>query len=1572
MATKPDGDWCARGLYQRQEHDACGVGFVAQLGEPPSHRVVEQALGCLASLTHRGAVDADGSSGDGAGIMVQLPSAFFAREASRLSPRFQAARETGWKIAAGVFFLPATEPGRDRAMSVAETVVRDRGLEFVGWRSVPLDESALGPQARETQPAIWHLLVADPGPRAAARPGGAAPGQPWSPSDAALSNQREREFEQHLYLVRKEIERRWTEAGITDCYIPSFSSRNIVYKGLLSPSQLGVFYRDLQEPDFRASAALFHQRFSTNTSPSWFLAQPFRLAAHNGEINTLLGNRNWMRAREAVLEHPAWGEDVEWLKPVIQPGGSDSASFDNALELLTRSGRTVHHALLMMIPEAWESSVEIPSDVKAFYHYHSCLMEPWDGPAAMAFLDGHLVGAALDRNGLRPARYTITHDGLVVMGSEVGILEIEPERVKEKGRLGPGQIFLVDLAHQKIFKNEQVKRQVSHGRKYRRWITRNMTFLPRLKAGETALSHADGDGTSGDGVLRPRDPAGFVSAQRAAGYTEEDVELLIKPLAGEKKEPIGSMGDDTPLAALSERPRPLYHYFRQMFAQVTNPPIDPLRESLVMSLDLYLGPRHSVLVETPDHARMIRLESPFLFDEELEELKRVARHDFKPATISTLFEVPEESGNGGHPPDSNPMLETLERIVRECSAAVEHGSSILILSDRGVNARRAAVPMLLAVGAVVEGLIAAGVGNKADLVLETAEAWEAHHFACLIGYGAAAVNPYLALEAVAGLCHQQELGEVSLPEALSNFRAGIEAGIKKIMSKMGISTLASYLGGKFFEIIGLDDGVVRKCFPDTRSLVGGRTFADLARDVLDRHRCAFGAPAEKLEFAGFYRFRRGFEQHAYSPEVIRNLQRAAKDADPAAYHKFAREVDERIPMTLRDLLRFRPANPIPVEQVEPVESILKRFSTQAMSLGSLSPETQRTLAVAMNRIGAKSNTGEGGEDPEVYLELVNGESAAHKIKQVASARFGVTPEYLVKAQELEIKMAQGSKPGEGGQLPGHKVTPLIARVRRAVEGIALISPPPHHDIYSIEDLAQLIYDLREINPRARIGVKLVSQAGVGTVACGVAKANADVVLISGHDGGTGASPLGSIKNTASPWELGLAEAHQALVANGLRERVRLRTDGGLKTGQHVVMAAILGANEFGFGSAALVALACVMTRQCHLNTCPVGVATQREDLRLRFPADPDRLVNYFRYVAEHVRGLLAELGCRSLDEVTGRTELLEAVDYAVPGREGRLNLAPLLARPALRDDPETRTNRAPRRRVRPVDELTLRTCDDVQFALNLGVPIVREYPIRNVNRTIGARVSGEIARVHGNKGLEAPLGPGGERQPYTAEFRFAGSAGQSFGAFLTGGIRMVLDGEANDYVGKGMGGGEIVIRPPRESRLLSHENTIIGNAVLYGATAGRLFAAGRAGERFCVRNSGATAVVEGTGDHACEYMTGGLAVILGETGRNFGAGMTNGVAYVYDPTRKFEHRYNPELVRIERIIEPEDSQFLRQLVFFHAEKTSSIRAREILETWSESLLDFWKIEPRSKPKGPPPRTTPRSSAETASAEPAKV
>ncbi|HEV2424931.1 MAG TPA: glutamate synthase large subunit [Terriglobia bacterium] len=1511
------------GLYRREEHDACGVGFVAQLGAPPSHRVVEQALECLANLTHRGGVDADAASGDGAGLMVQLPHNFFVREAARLN--FYDVSNS--RLAVGALFLPQDHEARAEAMRVVERVVAHFRLRLVGWRRVPVDESALGPQARDTMPEIRHLLISG------------------APSH-------DREFEQELYLVRKEIERRLLDNAGRDeatalaarTYIASLSCRNIVYKGLLSPPQLGAFYSDLRHPDFTTSAALFHQRYSTNTMPSWELAQPFRLVAHNGEINTLLGNRNWMRAREPVLAHPVWGRQVESLKPVIRPGGSDSASFDNVLEVLTRSGRSVQHALLMMIPEAWESSVETPADVKAFHHYHSCLMEPWDGPAAMAFLDGPVVGAALDRIGLRPARYTITHDGLVVLGSEAGILPIEPGRVKEKGRLGPGQILVVDLKHQKILKSDQVKRQVSRGRHYRRWILQNMSFAPRMSASDTALARDAAPEPGGPAAASTMDE--LTARQRAAGYTKEDVELLIRPMAAEKKEGIGSMGDDAPLAPLSHHPRPLYHYFRQMFAQVTNPPIDPLRESLVMSLGLYLGPRHSVLVETPDHARMIRLESPFLFNEELERLRQLGSGYFKPVKVSTLFDFnPGMSDDAG----VESMTRALDRVVRECCAAVEASSSILILSDSGLDREHAAVPMLLATAAVVEGLMRANAGNKADLVLETAEAWEPHQFACLIGYGAGAINPYLALETVAGEARQSELGEISAAQALENYRATVESGLKKIMSKMGISTLASYLGGKFFEIIGLDPSVVNRFFPETRSLVGGRNYTDIARDVLERHRGAFQASDGKLEFSGFYRFRKGLERHAYSADVIRHLQKAARENNPAAYRALADELENREPLSIRDLLRFKPQRPVPLNEVQPAAGILRRFSTQAMSLGSLSPETQRTLAVAMNRIGGKSNTGEGGEDPDVYLELVNGESAAHKIKQVASGRFGVTPEYLVRAEELEIKMAQGSKPGEGGQLPAHKVTPLIARVRRAVTGIALISPPPHHDIYSIEDLAQLIYDLREINPRARIGVKLVSQAGVGTVACGVAKANANVVLISGHDGGTGASPLGSIKSTGSPWEMGLAEAHQALVANGMRGRVRLRVDGGLKTGRDVVIAAMLGAQEFGFGTAALVALACVMARQCHLNTCPVGVATQREDLRLRFPNEPERLVHYFEHVAQHVRETLASLGFRSLEEAVGRTDLLEVSTWSPGPGEGSIDLAPLVARLSP-SAAEGQSGGEPAAALTPaaprpgqVDPLAIELAADVRKALACHETVRKQYAITNTNRTIGARAAGEIALIHGNEGLREG----------SAEFRFTGSAGQSFGAFLVPGLRLVLEGEANDYVGKGMGGGEIVIRPPGGSNFEWSGSTILGNAVLYGATGGRLFAAGRAGERFAVRNSGAVAVVEGVGDHGCEYMTGGVVVVLGETGRNFGAGMTNGLAYVYDRANRFERRYNPELLALQRVSEPEDSYFLRQLVFFHLEETGSSTAREILDAWSGQLPYFWKVHPRSREQKAP-------------------
>ncbi len=1505
-----------RGLYRLEERDSCGVGFVAQLKTPPSHKVVELALKSLNRLTHRGGVDADGISGDGAGILTQLPQSYFTEEAQKLDTEFN----PDWEIAVGVFFLPRDKRDREKILLIAESVVENRGLHHIGWREVPTNIEALGPQARETQPRLFHMLVAKP------------------------SGQK-REYEQTLYLVRKEIERRASGPEVGDFYIASFSSSTIVYKGLMAPSQLGIFYLDLQENKFVTSAALFHQRYSTNTSPSWELAQPFRMIGHNGEINTLLGNRNWMKAREAILEHPVWETEVEWLKPVLQPNGSDSASFDNALELLTRSGRSVHHALLMMIPEAWENSNETDPNVKAFYQFHACLMEPWDGPAAVAFLDGPFVGAALDRTGLRPARYTITNDGLVVLGSEVGLLDIEPERIKENGRLGPGEAILVDLKQGKILKNEKVKHVSAHRKKYKQWVASELTsFLP-LNPSEEKLASTEGWNSSNI----KRDQPGFLSLQRSMGLTKEDADLVLLPMAIGEKEPVGSMGDDTPLAVLSHRPRLLYDYFRQMFAQVTNPAIDPLRESLVMSLNIYLGTRHSVLFETPKHASLLHLESPFLFNEELIRIKRIVEKNFRVAVISTLFDP-----LGGGPAGIRSFRQTLDRVIKEAVSAVSQGNNILILSDRGVNSERAAIPMLLVTAGISEQLIAEGMGNRADIIVETAKAWDPHHFCCLLSFGASAVNPYMALETVAEFGWEGKLKDKGPSVALGNFRFSMEKGIKKILSKMGISTLSSYQGGKFFEIIGLDNDVVNQFFPDTRSSVGGRTLGDIAIDVIDRHNNAYSFSKNSLEFAGIYRYRKGAESHAFSPDVVRNLHKVARHEDAEAYRSFTELIDQRNPVTLRDLFRFSPASPIPLDEVEPIESIWKRFSTQAMSLGALSPETQRALAIAMNRIGGKSNTGEGGEDPNIYKDIDKGSSANNKIKQVASGRFGVTPEYLVRAEEIEIKMAQGSKPGEGGQLPGHKVTPLIARVRRSVEGVSLISPPPHHDIYSIEDLAQLIYDLREINPMAQICVKLVSQAGVGTVACGVVKARSDVVLISGHDGGTGASPLSSIKNTASPWEMGLAETQQALLSNGLRGRVRLRVDGGIKTGRDVLIAALLGADEFGFGTGALIALGCVMARQCHLNTCPVGIATQRDDLRMKFPGKPENLISYFRQVGEEVRKLLAQLGYHGLDEVVGRTELLQVTLREIPGRRGRLDPRPILVQPVLTSHQST--GHFPRKKENKPDPLSQKMREQAIPLINSG-PHAKghfKHQISNINRTIGARISGDIARKNGNEGLKKGL----------IEYIFTGTAGQSFGAFLVPGLRLILEGKANDYVGKSQGGGEIIIRPPRESRIQSHKNVIIGNAVLYGATGGRLFAAGRAGERFCIRNCGAVSVVEGVGDHCCEYMTGGIAVILGETGRNFGAGMTNGLAFVWDPKDKFQNRYNPELVKLERIIEPEDSSKLRRLIEEHTQKTGSTHAQNILKKWNNSILNFWKVSPHTQNGRHPGKTTENKKNET--------
>ena len=1480
------------GLYDaRFEHDACGVGFIASIAGERSHAIVEMGIQAVVNLTHRGAVDADAKTGDGAGILTQIPSRLFARELAVLKQSVSSPDDLG----VGMLFLPKEEPVAERCRRIVEEAIGQTGLRLLGWRRVPVDASVLGDKAAATQPRIEQVLIG--------RPASIAP-------DA---------YEASLYLVRKRIERRLLEERIEGCYIPSCSRRTIVYKGLFVAPQLRRFYLDLQDPLFESAIVLFHQRYSTNTFPNWFLAQPFRMLGHNGEINTLQGNRNWMRAREPEFHAAVWSDQIDDLKPIVQAGGSDSASLDNVLEALVMSGRDPLHAMMMLVPEAWENMPAMDQVRKAFYEYHACLMEPWDGPAALAFTDGRVVAAALDRNGLRPARYCVTKDGLVVMASEVGVLDIEPSRVARKGRLGPGLMIAVDTGRRRFLSDDEIKAAIVARRPYADWLSQRLTRL-RMPAGSVPSN----------GYGSPERLSALVQQQAAFGYTSEDLAMIVKPMATDSKDPVYSMGDDIPLAVLSRRPRPLYAYFKQLFAQVTNPPIDPIREELVMSLNCYLGMRRSIFEETPDHARLAQLQSPIVTDGELEALRRLTDPAFKTLTIPALFDV--RQGPQGLEP-------AVRRLCEAASRAVAQGARLLIVSDRGVDRDRAPIPMLLAVGAVHHHLIRRGQRMRVSLIAETGEPREIHHFAALIGYGASAVNPYLALESVAGLVAAGEIKDLPLEKALTNYRKAIEQGLLKIMSKMGISTITSYHGAQIFEVIGLNEALVEACFTGTTSSISGIGYEEIAASVLRFHATAYpdaGAPA--LDVGGFYRFRREGEYHAFNPEIVKSLQEATRKANPEAYERYAHLIGTREPVALRDLLAFKTAaRPVPLEEVEPAEAIMRRFATASISHGALSREAHQTLAIAMNRIGAKSGSGEGGEDPARYKPLPNGDSTCSAIKQVASGRFGVTPEYLISARELEIKMAQGSKPGEGGQLPGHKVSAEIARIRHTIEGVTLISPPPHHDIYSIEDLAQLIYDLKHINPQARVAVKLVAEAGVGTIAAGVAKGHADVILISGHDGGTGASPLSSIKNAGSAWELGLSETQQVLVLNDLRGRVRLRTDGGMKSGRDVVMAALLGAEEYGFGTAALVVEGCVMTRQCHLNTCPVGVATQDPKLRGKYTGTPEAVIAFFRYIAEEVRRLLASLGARGLDEIIGRVDLLQVRgDVALPAAQ-RLRLDRILAQV----DP---SGRSARRRMQERNDwhhdvvLDDTILADAAAAIERQQPVRLAYPIQNIHRTVGAKLAGVIAQRYGDAGL--PEG--------TIEVQLTGSAGQSFGAFNIRGVRLILVGEANDYVGKGMNGGEVALRPPLEATFESHENVILGNTVMYGATGGALYAAGRAGERFCVRNSGARAVVEGIGDHGCEYMTGGAVVILGETGRNFGAGMTGGVAFVLDERGEFPHRYNPQLVVVEPLQAAEDVELVRAMVLRHLELTGSPRAETVLARWDILLPKFWKVHPKEQ------------------------
>ncbi len=1545
-----------RGLYDpRFEHDACGIGFVARLSGEPSHEIVRMALTAVGNMAHRGGVAADGKSGDGAGVLTQIPRGFFARELARLGITYPID-----DLAVGMCFLPRDEAQGATARRLVAQGLAYYDLTLLGWRSVPVDSSALGERARATQPVIEQALV-----------GSAGEG-----SRSALITTDG--YERALYLARKWIEAAARNEQIEDFYIPSLSSRTIVYKALVVAPALPQFYGDLTDSDYTSALAVYHQRYSTNTFPNWPNAQPFHMVSHNGEINTLRGNVTWMRAREAewrcsddrrlttddrpmsdkvpggqwsVVGGRELATAVAKLGPVVVEGGSDSAMLDNVLELLVLGGRDVRHALTMLVPEAWERVQDMDPIWRAFYQYHAGLTEPWDGPAALCFSDGQVVGLALDRNGLRPARYLITDDGLVVCGSEVGAVAVDEARILHKGKVGPGQMIAADLRTGRFETNSEIKSRLSMQQPYAEWLERQLAVLP-----PAGVAHIAGGYEPETQASRESKSALLGELQHAFGYTAEELAVLLRPMLRDGQEPVGSMGDDTPLTVLAERARPLYGYFKQRFAEVTNPPIDPLREELVMSLSFGLGRRGNFLEEGPQHAHLIRLASPVLNDEHLAMIRAIADPAFASVTLPALFPVGE--GAGGLAP-------ALDRLCRQAADAVAADKVLLIISDRGVDENNAPIPALLALGAVHQHLIRLGLRTSVSLIVESGEPREVHHLACLVGMGAEAVNPYLALATVRNLAverdevkgkAQEQLDEdrrspAELAEAAEhNYIHALEKGLLKIMSKIGISTVDSYCGAQIFEAIGLADTVIERCFAGTPSRLDGVDLYKLAADVLEHHDETFSnrlplvATRTSLPHPGFYKFKKDGEYHSFSPAVVHALQKAAGGGDYTVYRAYSDMVHKRPPTELRDLLeivdcKLQIANsgdqsaisnfqfPIPIEEVEPVETILRRFSTAAMSLGSTSSEAHETLAIAMNRIGGLSNSGEGGEAPERYNDERNS-----PIKQVASGRFGVTPAYLASARELQIKMAQGSKPGEGGQLPGHKVTEEIARVRHTMPGVQLISPPPHHDIYSIEDLSQLIYDLKQVNPRAAVSVKLVSEAGVGTIAAGVAKGGADVILISGHSGGTGASPLSSIKNAGVNWELGLAETQQTLVLNGLRGRVRLRADGGLKTGCDVVMAALLGADEYSFGTAALVAEGCVMARTCHTNNCPVGIATQRADLRAKFTGTPEQVIHFFAHIAQEVREILASLGARSLDEVIGRADLLRQIKRG-HAEADRLDLSPLLERLDAAGDPIRNTERW--NGYAKVSDLNLQLLEAAAAAVERQAPVELELTIGNCDRTIGATLSGAIGGRYGDAGL--PEG--------TITVRCSGSAGQSFGAFLAPGVRFLLTGEANDYVGKGMAGGEIVVRPAAAARYATHENTIIGNTVLYGATGGSLFAAGRAGERFGVRNSGAVAVIEGLGDHGCEYMTGGMVLVLGMTGRNFAAGMTGGVAYVLDEDGSFPVRCNAELIELGQL-DGEDEANIRTLLQRHLGLTGSPRAADLLDRWEQVRDQFVRIAPR--------------------------
>lgn len=1496
-----------RGLYDpANEHDACGVGMLVNIHGGKSHDIVESALKVLENMRHRGAEGADNKTGDGAGILLQIPHEFILLQGIPVP-------EKG-KYGTGLVFLPKDEAQRSAILSIMIEEIEKEGLTLMHLRKVPVNSDILGKDAQATEPDIKQLFV------------------------TGCDNQQELELK--LYVIRKRIENKVATSnlpGKNDFYVTSLSTKNIVYKGMLESMQLRHYFPDLTNNYFTSGLALVHSRFSTNTFPTWSLAQPFRLLAHNGEINTIRGNRGWMEARESVLTSPTIG-NIESIRPIIQPGMSDSASLDNVLEFLVASGLSLPHAMAMLVPESTNEKNPISDDLKAFYEYHSILMEPWDGPAALLFSDGRFAGGMLDRNGLRPARYLITKNDMMLVASEVGVMDFEANEIKEKGRLQPGKILMVDTEKGEIYYDGELKKQLAEAKPYKTWLANNRVELDELKSGRKV----------------PHTVNNYDKLLRTFGYSREDIEKIIIPMCTGGAEPVGSMGNDTPLAVLSDRPQLLFNYFRQQFAQVTNPPIDPIREELVMSLEEYIGAvGNNILVPSESHCKMVRLNHPILTNTQLDLLCNIRYKGFNAVKLPMLFEV--EKGREG-------LKEALDELCKQAEHSVTDGVNYIILSDKNVDEKRAPIPSLLAVSAVHHHLISVQKRVQTALIVETGEMREVMHAALLLGYGASAINPYMVFAILKELEGKHEI-QLNYETARKNYVKSICKGLFKVMSKMGISTIRSYRGAKLFEAVGLDAGLARTYFGGTASNVGGIRLEEIARDATVLHQQAFNLPVdEMLEHKGIYSFRKDGEKHAWNPETISTLQLATRLGSYKKFKEYTHMVDEKeSPIFLRDFLTFKKQKSIPVEQVEPASEIMKRFVTGAMSFGSISKEAHETMAMAMNKIHGRSNTGEGGEDPARFTLRKDGSSLRSAIKQVASGRFGVTTEYLVNADEIQIKVAQGAKPGEGGQLPGYKVNDIIARTRHSIPGISLISPPPHHDIYSIEDLAQLIFDLKNVNPKAEISVKLVSESGVGTIAAGVAKAKADRIVISGAEGGTGASPISSIRYAGLPPELGLSETQQTLVMNNLRGQIRLQTDGQLKTGRDIVLMAMLGAEEFGFATSALIVLGCVMMRKCHMNTCPVGVATQDEELRKRFHGRHEYLVNFFTFLAEEVREYLAEMGYSKLDDIIGRTDLI--VDKRTHGTQmtqieqmatdqnlNNLHKSPksvssayhkydLLDFSHLLHLPEQATHAAIHHVTNQVHQIEnvkdVEIIRQAQAAIEQQQEVSLDYAIANTDRSVGAMLSGEIAKRYGNAGLPE----------HTLNIKFKGSAGQSFGAFLTHGVHFRLEGEANDYLGKGLSGGRISLMPPVRSTFVAEDNTIAGNTLLYGATSGEVYINGRVGERFCVRNSGAIAVVEGVGDHCCEYMTGGRVVVLGRTGRNFAAGMSGGVAYVWNKAGDFDYYCNMEMVELSLIEDSATRKELHELIRKHYHYTGSHLSGKILDNWDKQVDEFIQVVP---------------------------